>query len=241
MLDTRAAVPLHEVVDLPALAGGVRLDQRQRDQLRRALHDLREHALVADLDVLLEDLLESEDLAVVPHGLVELTRRHAHREVIDHVQQVLTDSVHFGHPEHAGQELGPRSGALDEAVRDVTERAHLRGRHGRIALGIAGRRGHRCRAPLDILLERRLGVVDLDRDHPDAVTVPAQELRRRVVGDQRRGQDHADVALGEQQRPLPLEPGLRAALALKPEPERGAVVERGLSRVPDVKLDVVYS
>jgi hypothetical protein len=69
--------------------------------------------------------------------------------------------------------------------------------------------------------------------------VGVEVLGRRVVGVERRGEDHADVALGQQQRPPALQPCFRATLAHDLEPERGAVVEGRLPCVPDVQLDVV--
>ncbi len=186
---TMSVVPGQEVVDLARLAGEIRLEDRERHAAGRALHDLGHHALLADLDVLLERDCEAEHLLVEGNGGVEFAGRHAHRGVVDDAQQVVVRSGGGAwlHLDRAGLELGAGAMAFDEAVDHVAEARDLRGDDaGLLVLPGAGRADARP-AGRDRVGVGDGGAVGAERGHGHAVAVLGHELAGGMVLVQARG------------------------------------------------------
>ena len=241
VLHPGAVVPGQEVIDLARLAAEVRLDDRERDAAGRALHHLGHHALVADLDVLLERDREAEHLLVEGDGGVEFAGRHAHRRVVDEAQQVVGRSGGGArlHLDRTGLELGVRAAAFDEAVDHVAEARNLRGDDAGLVVfpgaGLADARS----AGRDRVGVGGGGAVGAERGHGHAVAVPGDELAGGMVFVQPRGQQYPDVALAEQDAALPRQPRVRAAVAVDAEAVGGAQGLRRRDRITHVELDVV--
>src|SRR5216683_3708100 len=82
VLDPAAVMSTHELVDLTWVTGGVRLDQGEGHLSGWALYHLRVHCLGAHHYPLLEGLGEAEHLLIAAHGLGELARGQANRNVV---------------------------------------------------------------------------------------------------------------------------------------------------------------
>ena len=198
-------------------------------------------ALPADLDVLLEDLREAEHPLVVRDRLVQLAGRHADRQVVDPRRAVGRPAP----PSTASASMTPGRKSA-RSPRRSTRRCSTSPKPATSAVTTSAsapvtvRGGVTAgRAPAHQLGVRRRDVVDLDRDDRDAVAVPLHVPGGRMLGGQPGGEQHPDVAVAEQQRALPGQPGLRAALAADLEADGGAEVEGRLPGVPHVEFDVV--
>ena len=222
------ACQVEEVVDLARAAAQVRLDQHERHPPDGLCTTLESIALPADLDVLLEDLREAEDLLVVARpSASSCAGRHADRQVVDLGEQ-------RGRRPALGRRLGSIAPGRNSrrAPRRSTSRwvtspkpRHLGDHHRRRPSPVAGASAA-CTAvapAADQLGVRAGGVVDLEarprpRRHRGGATYAAagwSAVSPEVSSD-------PDVALAEQQRALAGQPGLRAALAVDVEAERGA-------------------
>jgi hypothetical protein len=98
---------------------------------------------------------------------------------------------------------------------------------------------HRLRAALHRLVEREVGVLDLQRDVVNAVAMFSDVLRRLVTRVQRRGDDESNLSLRQDIRRHIAIPRLQSAVPELREAERLPIEIRRLLRVACPELHVM--